>query len=282
MDFFKRKSLFVVAAAAMFAVSMMFVGCTKPDDDGTVSILLDDFKEKVVDEEGTKDWTNQNSIANKKDNGDGVWYAYGSADGGTATAKADVIVYAYDEGGAQVRINTGPSSGGPAYPARSTDEESMLKVLGTGKMVLAIDANDAATAGGGDYYGAVATSFLGENTELDFSKLQSIKIKGKIKGYLQIRLESKAVTNSANWGWATIGAEYPEGDTWTDLDVELNADDMARPSWASSGASKEDAMKRVVALALELDTEEGTRVDMELESIHLIFATQDDVPAEIK
>jgi hypothetical protein len=187
-------------------------------------------------------------------------------------------VYAFDEGGNQVMI----TSEGPANGAFSSSEESMLKVLGTGKMVAAFDALLASTTpGGGDYYATIATPFLDNNgtaVEVNLSGLQSVRITGRLKGALRIVIESPAVTNWAQYGWEIGGQAEMD---WDDIDVTLNVADMSGPAWGVPNADLEACMARATNFTLNLvtgGTLSGTRVDFEIDRIELNFA-EGTVPA---
>jgi len=232
-------------------------------------VVLDDFEEKELDEDGNTGWTNQNSIANSVGDNGGTWYGYASDNG------AKVI--AYDENGTEEVI----SVEGPDKGAYSTSEAGMLKTLGTGKLVAALDALDAVNSGS-DYYAAIVTPFLGDEpaTKINLSGLKSVRFKGRIKGALFITIESPKVTNWAQWGWK-IG-ENSESSDWIDINEELSVSAMTGPDWGNPNVTKEVALTEATFFTLNLDTDNDTRVDLEIDEIFLVFDGQNSIPAEFK
>ncbi|MCL1947458.1 MAG: hypothetical protein FWF51_09985, partial [Chitinivibrionia bacterium] len=263
--------------AAMFAASVLFVGCGDPEPTPTPkpnpnpnpgggaanSVLLDDFEEKEIDDEGNTGWTNQNSIANRKGTDGGTWYGYASTNGGK--------ILAYDEDGNESNILDGNGS---------TTEKGMEMTLGTGSMIAALDVLDCPSDE--DYYAAIVTPFIDdEDTKINLSGLRSVKIKGKIKGAMRVEIESPVTTDWANWGWS-IG-ENSENSDYKNIDVELRVSAMTGPDWKLNPAQgRDEVLAEATVFVLAVDTSNDTRVDMEIDEIYLIFNDEGSIPSEFK
>jgi len=241
-------------------------------------VLLDNFRQRVIDDEGTVGYTNQNALAIRGIKNAGSWYAYASA-GGTRVVDGNEtpITWLFVDNG----------FGGYFL----SSEETMPWVLGTDKMVASIDASDAQA--GSFYYGAIETAFLvdenqnlpvnplSNNLPVNLSNLESVRIKGRTRGPLRIVIESSAVTNDANWGWSI------QSDDWRDLDEEFLVSNMTVPDWAHlipGGAGRVVALSQATVFSFQLNvmlsSTFGNSLDIEIEHIYLVFSG--GIPAEFE
>ena len=224
-------------------------------------VLLDDFRQRALDGEGTVGYTNQNALTKRGVENAGSWYAYASANGAKVVDGDKNVITTVLDGGAYI-----------------TTGETMLAVLGTDKMVASIDAYDVQS---GDYYGAIETPFLVDENQnalpVNLSNLKSVRIKGRVSGALRITIESPAVTNWAQWGWS-IESGSSGGFGWRDFDQEFLVSNMEGPGWGAPNADIETALSQATVLSFQLNTMRDLLVDIEIEHIYLVFSG--GVPAE--
>ena len=240
-------------------------------------VLLDDFQAKVIDEYGNIDFTNQNAIANSLGDRGGFWYAYASANGAFVSTVEEVLITVVRK----------------SEEAYASDSLSMLKTIAkwsatNGEFLINLDVLDVATGlNPQDYFAAVTVPFLGVEPDqaiIDLSKLKGVRIKGSFDGAVRITIESHLI-DYGHWGWE-VGGNRGEGG-WGNgfgldgIDIELSVNDMTKPYWTSHpDVDRETAMANAGNFSIQLDTEKGTRSDIRLERINLVFETENDVPQE--
>jgi hypothetical protein len=262
-------------------------------------VLLDNFEMRQLDEEGNTGFTNQNALSLRGITNAGTWYAYANSeadvaeDGSGGSTQFGVVESFQTEEG--VNILVGPNN--------SSTEESMLTVLGSGRMIAALDALRASTAAthyenengewvqcedgaedcgtpGGWYYVTIETPFLIGGTAVDFSNLRSIRLTGTVKGALLMQIAYAPNTEIPQFGWNISSA-----DNNTDRVMngeEFLVSDMERLNvWSGApDLAKEDALASAGAFVFTLDTEGGTRADIDISEIVLIFNDADGVPSQ--
>ena len=243
-------------------------------------VLLDNFQVRSLtpDNPESFDFTNQNALMLRTiGNQAGTWYAHANSQndvpfGGSSALGA---VKAFSESGDEINILSGVNN--------SSTEESMLKVLGNGRMIVALDASEAANTGDGWYYATLETPFIRSGTNaipVNLSGLQAVRLRTQLKGVLDVVITSplNAIGTHSQWGW-TIGTPNHDGtNDWETIEVTLNVSDMIQTN-GPTAAGRAASLASADAFSFQLNTYEGTRVDLDIDHIYLIFHDEASIPA---
>ena len=244
-------------------------------------VLLDDFKVRSLDFDDPDSYThtNQNALMMRDGVGDnaGSWYAFANSENDMEWGGSSEVGYVFafpDFDEENILSGSGNSS----------TAASMLKVLGSDSMIVSLDVLEAANAGDGYYYATVETPFIRSGTNaipVDLSGLQAVRLRTQLKGVLNVVITSptNATGSHSQWGW-TIGTQNPDGtNDWETIEVTLNVSDMIQTNGATV-ADRDASLANADTFSFQLNTSEGTRVDMKVDDIYLIFTNEAAIPSQ--
>ena len=196
---------------------------------------------------------------NRRELGDGHWYAYASPNGAFVANRGNVRIT--NDDGLQI------------------DESAMGAGVSDGQLNIVFDATRATSI----HWAAVERPFFADRREVDLRGLKSVVVRGEFSGTVYITLLTGAYCMVSNpmWSWRVASSSVkPEM-----FSFELVAGEkFMSGNWGPDISKPEDlqtALSKAIGFGIALHTVENDYAEFSVDNIKLILEG-DNVPAEFK